>query len=738
MSVDSHKSTQTKTEKVVLATFEEKLDERLRSYVGHIKTMLTTQTNEAYAEYMVNPSKFGYPKGYTLKQFRTQYIHSTICLQRNETWCKQQSGAMSVTGLPGTAKTSIIIQKCTDYGLPVIHYTVAGLMGADIKGLPFIVRNEENIATGVEYEQGNRLPISRLSAELSGMSWEVFEAKKNLGMPALARYLTKGPFMYDEGIAPEFGVLLIDEFTTLDSHAQATLEKILSEPDNGVRGLAEGSYVFPPYWIIMCAMNLANEGGLGSGDEEGDADMAEFIRERISMHGFYTVFADASSREYLKKYENADPAITGFLDWSDRMRKKDNGRAKLLEGEDAGYLQFTNPGGGITSPRTWTKVLDRIADKKTLKAEEAFELSLSASDKEAYEAELEDAFDFSEDVGVDESTFRRGDFVVDKGDTTPEEEAEIQEVLARLDKASAIAKKRNDELSKHNESLTAAEYSSIIRGLIGIPIVATDFEVYYKVHQGIYSRFAKIEDKLKAYLRGELAQGPKLTEFGADVAKDAVAIGMSIKSYLRGACRDVFMETVDKVREIVGNPIKSEDKLHELAALSVVLYQLPLRVGRWLNDPKLFPVGIKDEVAAICMDVYDYVFDVDGVEAPRVKVGGDGKTRGRYPFCAMSVMTTLTKPVSSDLQALAQKGDACAKGAYQAIRGDTNSRARLCFAKVTKETNWGVVMLKKPVVLPSGKQWPIEVADPADLEYLDIVTSQGDANGNSVRDLFEN
>lgn len=722
--IDAHNSLG--TGKITITQFKNIWRDRLLRYKEYVTDeMLGTHGEARYADYAAcdNPEeKYGMRKGLTKGQFLRQYVSSTICLDDNMEWAMNLSGGMGVTGTPGVAKTSIIMNTCAELGIACVHFTVAGLMGADIKGLPYIVKNENNTTVGVEYEQGTRLPISMLSANMSGMSDEVFYAKANLGTPSEMRYLKPGIFGYTQGIAPEFGVLLIDEFTNLDQHAQATLEKIISKSERGIRGLAEGTYIFPPYWIVICAMNSSTEGGMSRGDEEDD--ISEFIRQRLATHGFYTVFADAGVRDWMRENPKFGELIPGFLDWADRMNKKGEAGIDTLPDEDMGYVQYADSTGKISSPRLWEQVADQATAQAKNNSAKAYDESMSDAEKKQLEDERAASLDLVADAGADLESLWGGRNLKTGTGTS------LASLEAQFDRANSVIAKRSEALQKKGEELSLNEYLAIIRSLIGIDAIADDFTIYYNVHKGIYGRFAKIEGGLKSYLLGEAKEGPKLDSLGDDVQKNAVAIGMSIKGYLLATCRDVFRVLYGRMQEIAENPIKTEDKLHDLAAIAVNIYQMPLRVGRWLNNPKLFPVGIKDEVAAICKNVFDFTMPIEGVPIPQVTSGG------RYPAFAIQAVSTCCKPRMSDLKALAPSSNKCAAGAYNALFGQM--RVPLCFAKATAETNWEPVKLKTPVALPSGQKFPYAVADDADLEYMDIVTSQGSVDGNTISQLFKN
>lgn len=727
--------------KITLTQFQQIFRNKLISYKDYITgTMLNEKMRAEYLKYTESsdPKKeFKLPKGLNFGAFAQVFLHSVQFLEDNMDWQTKVCGGstMAVTGTPGVAKTSIIMDTCAELGIACVHYTLAGLTSADIKGLPFIVRDADGVTTGVDYEQGMKLPISPLSAKMAKMPFNVVMAKSKMGMPSEMRYLDQGSvFAYDDGLASEFGVLLLDEFTGTDDRGKAALQKIISQSERGYRGLAEGSYVFPPYWLVVCAMNSSSEGGMSNGED--DQDMCEFIRQRVSAGGFYTVYADAGTREYMHRNPEFGEVIPTFLDWADAQGFKRDVVTSMIPGEDKGFVQYPGENGKMSSPRLWMQAARQADAMLLVKRREEWEKTADPERKAALEKEIALLEESCKDETlngkkIDKKARTNLIFGVDENGESDGEEPEfdysedrLDPYMQRVDLTQSIIASRAAEMRKINKELTCAEWQAILDAVFGIPEITAKFAEFYNVHAGVYHYFHDIEDKFLPYLKGEKKESPKLASLES-VAKDMIALTMCCKGYILSISQRAFFECFETFKAKLEEPIKTEADLNELAERMVAMYTIPLRAIRWLNDSDKFPVAVKDTIIALSKNLLDMTLQ-------GVPITGSAQQAGGFNA---SVTYYLAKPLlakSADIK-VASKLSPLAKGAAElllVVRGKT------AFLYHSKEHNWKPVPLKKPITLPSGQAWPYEMEDKKDLDFLDLFLSKSSAEGNNVRDLY--
>lgn len=724
--------------KITITQFQKIFRDKLLAYKDYITTtMLNEKMRGAYLKYTdsSDPVKeFGVRSGLNFGAFSKYYIHTQQFLQYNMAWQNKNCGGstMAVTGTPGVAKTSIVMNTCAELGIACVHYTLAGLTAADIKGLPFIVRNDENVTIGVDYEQGMKLPISQLSADMANIPKSVLRAKRNMGAPSEMRYLDEGSvFAYDRGLASEFGVLLLDEFTGTDDRGKAALQKIISQSENGYRGLAEGSYVFPPYWLVVCAMNSQSEGGMSNGEDE--QDMCEFIRQRISAGGFFTVYADAGTREYMHKNPEFGQVIPTFLDWADAQGYKKNVVTSSIPGEDMGFVQYPGENGKMSSPRLWMQAA-RQADAALLnKRREEWERTNDEGRKEALAKEIADLEASCKEATIDgkdltdDELFEMSLEGEDANVKFDKDSNRLDPYVQRLDLSQSIIAARAEEMKKINKELTCAEWQAILDSVFGIPEITAKFAEFYTVHAGVYHYFSDIEDKFLPYLKGERKDSPALASLES-VAKDMVALTMCCKGYILNISQRAFFECLDAFKSKISEPITSEADLDELAQMQVNMFTIPLRAVRWLNDEKKFPIAIKDTITALSKNLLE-------MQLQGTPTTGKASQFGSFAAGVNFYTRPLVTARASDIMKASTKS-AQAKGASEIL---IRLREQSSLIYFQRDKGWKFVLRKKPLELPGKKtSWKYEVEDPKDIEFLDLFFSKSSAEGDIIRDCFAN
>lgn len=718
--------------RITVTQFKKRWRSKLQDYKNYITDTMQQKAEEAYMRYQAckNPQEvFRIRAGLSRAQFGQWYVSSMLGLEENMEWQNSVvgGGTMAVTGTPGIAKTAIIMSVCEELGIACVHYTLAGLMAADIKGLPYIVKNQNGVTTGVDYEQGTKLPVSVLSSKMSGMSNDVFNAKKDLGTPSEMRYLPSGLFGYKRGIAPEFGVLLLDEFLNLDQRGQATLQKIISQSEKGYRGLAEGSYTLPPYWLVICAMNSSSEGGMSRGDDEDD--VSEFIRQRISADGFYTLYADEGTREWIRTQPEFGDLIPNFLDWADAQRFKAKVVSSSIPGEDMGFLQYPGENGKISSVRLWLQAARQANNLKRIKAAEEWDGKQDKDIMQKLEEERQQrlAANVDDDISDDDMLdfLREGN--QEDWNVTSISDKEVADFEAKLDLTNSIIAARTNELSKVGKELSPQEWELILNSVFGIGEIATQFSAFYKVHAGVYNHFKKIEPEFIAYLVGKNKKAPALGTLD-ELKSDMIALLMSCKGYLMSACQRSFDELYADLKAKLENPISTPDELDDITQIVVNMHTIPLRASRWLNDPTKFPIGVNDKIIALCRNVNEMQ-----LQGANISTGGSSTNKGLFKACVNYLTFPLFQNRTAEIMALGKKSPR-AMGAQRLLL--TQARDFMGFIYLSKANNWMPKSVTPPIKLDCGKDWPYELEDKKDEAYLDMLLANGSAEGDNIADMF--
>ena len=720
-----------------VSRFEQDWETRLSLYKAYIDQNIFGEknTNEVYAKYQAGVPEYckNIPAGLSKRTYMESYLHSTQLMYDHEEWLRTSvQGGSGVTGTPGMAKTSIIRGVCEKLGIACVTMTCAGLTNSDLKGLPYLVESGGE-KVGVEYAVDANLPVSIMSANLSNMSGKAFTCRYNMQTPPnIAKYCF-GRYCFEGGIASEFGVLLIDEFLALDESGMGAMQQVISKGDHGIRRWSTGKYVLPPCWIVICAMNSRSEGGYAGEDEL--REMPEFIRQRLSMYGLYTVYADNGLRDWVRSQPSFGNVIPDFLDWA--HGEHTNNEMAHLDDADLGLLQYAE-NGRITSVRLWEDAANQAAQKIKDKALMQSNRLMSENDIAEYDNAVKES---ARGAGYDKKSSLSFALAQVLGDASlaqvdPEQEKANAKGQEQLDAAMHILELRAEERARFNKGLSADEWDMILERVFHMNTVKSKFRIFFEVHQGVYGRFREAEGELLAYIKGESAKPPKLDAFDKLKGDRVTAAAFTARSYLRGLCGKARDELTAELEERLNSGITTIEDAREFMSLCSRLGTVVLRAMRWVNNKETFPVGVEDLLVPICQACNE----LESPNPGNKRVGAAMGVKPNYMSNIRGYIQQQGLKASGPLQKL----EATLKGKEKEevtnmltlFRGGS-MLSYLAIVPVTQKNLW-----KFPVksdeqyqVLQNNQVLPIVLEDKLDVKYANMIMKQGSLDGNMVKSL---
>ena len=664
--------------------------------------------------------------------FRFWYLNSDMIVDDHKEFILCSAHLpFAMVSAPGVGKTTIIEDTCRELGLAYVYINLAGKSGADLKGLPFNIRDEEGNVTNQVGHAITSVPWSRASIRnCAYMSPQQKRADMNERVtkvtPPESRHVTEGPFAYIGALAPAFGVLFYDEFTTLDQRAQTVLQTTIIKSQSGARPFADSGYYLPPFWKVCAAMNSATEGGI----EKEESDMIPSTKTRFQQGGFWCVHpSHQSTMEYFHRH-GMEETWYNFIEWAHQEAlNKGQDNTHNLPGVDRGVMEMDG-----ANPRNLEAVSNNLKEKTAIKAEKAWREMHAADAKQiaAEEKALQNSLAVSADdlMNPDAMQFMFGDMgggvALDKITVLADDNVEALGIQETEDTGNILAM-RGRELANLKKELTCEEYLSIIRGVTGNFEVAESFQKFYLIRRGTYGAFRAIEGPFKDYLRGNTEKAPSLAELdlGGKKPEDNVnAIVISCDSFLKGVCADVRDELYAELKQLMAMGIEDTAQLEKAMNVYIKLLCVTKRATRWLVQPKYFTIPIKEKIMTLATSV-------NFLPAPGASpVGGGTYMQG--------VTTGVRTDFTQHLLGLKSKASKKAGGDDTVVKINQllMSGVKMAIFGIDTKT-WTFIPNTKKDLLPGTKSpLPFGLEDPGDKDFITIAMQRGDlTKGNLISDL---
>lgn len=665
--------------------------------------------------------------------FRSWYFSSDMIVKDHYDFlvCSGQL-PFAMVSAPGIGKTSIIEDICKELGLAYVIINLAGKTAADLKGLPFNLRDSEgnitnDIGHAITSVPWSRSAIRNCDSMTPEQKRNDMAARIKRVTPPHGRHVTDGPFAYTGALAPEFGVLFFDEFTSLNQQAQIVLQTTLIKDPTCARPFADSGYYLPPFWKVCAAMNSATEGGI----EKEESDMIPSTKTRFQQGGFWCVHPSHKSAMDHFKLTGMEETWYNFIEWSHQEAlNKGLDNTHNLPDIDRGLMEMDG-----ANPRNLVAVSNNIKDRVTMNAEKAWremhkdDAKQIAAEEKALQNSL--AVDVDAYSDVDAMAFMFGDMgagvSMDKITVLADDNIEALDMKEVEDTGNILAM-RGREMANLKKELSCEEYLNIIKGVTGNSDVADNFQKFYLVRRGTYGAFRAIEGPFKEYLRGNTDKAPSLAELdlGGKKPEDNVnAIVISCDSFLKGVCADVRDELYAELKQMMDMGIEDTAQLEKAMTVYIKLLNVTKRATRWLVQPKYFTIPIKEKIMTLASSV-------NSLSAP-----------GASPIETGTYMNGIASRVRTDFMKhlLGIKSKAASKKAggddtVQKINQLLMSGVKMAMFGIDTKT-WTFIPNTKKDLIPGTKSpLPFGLEDPGDKDFITIAMQRGDlTKGNLVSEI---